>query len=355
MLKSLTIRDFSLIDRLELEFDRGLSVLTGETGAGKSLLFDALSLVLGGRASADQVRQGAERADVTARFDLQQRSAAQGWLADHDLDEGDELLLRRAVNADGRSRGYINGAPAPIGQLRELGDLLIEIHGQHEFQTLNKPTEQLRLLDLYAGHEDAIIQLEQDFSAWRDAASELEALRSQSARSPAELELMRHQVSELERHAVDADTLEALHADHRRLSNAEALIEATSSAMDRLAGNPANVIDELAAAISSLEKQVRADPALAEPLDLLNSALLQAQEAESVLRRQLRELETDPEALAGLDRQLGEIHDLARKHRVEAGDLMQQLESLRKALNDAEHADERETELAQRVDRKSVV
>ncbi len=343
MLTHLAIRDFALIERLDLEFSSGFSVLTGETGAGKSILLDALQLVLGGRASAGVLRAGASKADVSAAFDVRERPAVRSWLSDHDLEPEDaELLLRRVVNADGRSRAYVNGVQTPIQKMRELGDRLVEIHGQHEFQTLVRAPEQLRLLDLFANNTKLLSEVQAAFKRWRDLNAELEALRSSAAMSPAELDLLRHQVDELERVAVEPQELEALHAEHRQLASAESLMASTGQASEALADT---VTPQLSAVVQDLKRQQSTMPALSEPLDLLESALLQAQEAESVLSRQVRELEANPQRVAELDRQLDEIHSLARKHRLPAEDLPGHLVSLRARCEAAADADDTEQAL----------
>ncbi|MEM1091300.1 MAG: DNA repair protein RecN [Pseudomonadota bacterium] len=343
MLTHLAIRDFALIEQLDLEFSAGFSVLTGETGAGKSILLDALQLVLGGRASASVLRAGASKADVSAAFDVRERPAVRAWLSDHDLEPEDtELLLRRVVNADGRSRAYVNGVQTPIQKMRELGERLVEIHGQHEFQTLVRPPEQLRLLDLFANNTRLVSDVQAAFGRWRDINAELEALRSSAAMSPAELDLLRHQVDELERVAVEPQVLETLHAEHRQLASAESLMASTGQAAETLADA---VTPQLSAVVNDLKRQQSTMAALSEPLDLLESALLQAQEAESVLSRQVRELEANPQRVAELDRQLDEIHSLARKHRLAAEDLAGHLGALRSRCEAAADADETEQEL----------
>ncbi len=347
MLTRIAITDFALIESLELEFSSGFSVLTGETGAGKSILLDALQLVLGGRASASQLRVGGRKVDVSAAFDLAARPAIQAWLADHDLESDDgELLLRRVVGPDGRSRAYINAIQTPIQKMRELGDRLVEIHGQHEFQTLVRPAEQLRLLDLFANDDSALQRVRKAFVKWRDLNVALENLRQGAAMSEAELDLLRHQVEELERVAVSPEVLDGLHAQHKQLANAEVLIEVTYQASKDLSET---ITDRLAAVVKSLRRQVATLPALDEPIDLLQSALLQSQEAETALSRQLRELDADPQQVAALDQQLDAIHTLARKHRLGPEDLCGHLQALKQRCTNAEQAEEQELLLQQQL------
>ncbi len=347
MLTQLSITNYALIDTLELEFTTGFSVLTGETGAGKSILLGALQLVLGGRSSASTLRSADKKVDLCAVFDLQQRPSINQWLADHDLEsEEAELLLRRVIGSDGRSRAYINGVQTPIQKMRELGQQLVEIHGQHEFQTLVKPLEQQRLLDLYANNDKALAQVRRHFTQWRDLHGELEHLRSHGAMSPAERELLRHQVDELESTAVSAEALDALHARHKQLANAETLIAVTDRANQTLADQ---ITGPLSGVLQDLARQRDALPALDEPIDLLQSALLQAQEAESVLARHLRDLDADPAQVAALDQQLDTIHTLARKHRIAPEDLAGHLQVLKDRFEKAENAEEQEQQLIEKL------
>lgn len=169
MLAQLTISNFAIVRELDIDFQRGMTAITGETGAGKSIAIDALGLCLGGRADADMVRQGASRADLCARFQLKSSPSAQRWLIDNHLDDGNECLLRRVISADGRSRGFINGTAVPLSQLRDLGQLLIQIHGQHAHQLLLKPDHQKHLLDAYAGHDDLLQQMRASYQTWHQS------------------------------------------------------------------------------------------------------------------------------------------------------------------------------------------
>ncbi len=351
MFTTLSIRDFAVIDQLELEFSPGLTVFTGETGAGKSILFDALQLALGERATSAAVRSGCDRAEVTAEFHLENNPAIQQWLVEQDLDDGQTLLLRRVVTSQGRSRAYVNGTLVPVQTMKELGQKLVEIHGQHEHQTLTRSREQMRLLDVYAGLQDDLAALQRQFEAWKSANAELEALRAQAALSPAELDLIRYQVEELQAAAVSAEQLQELHDEHRRLAHSGDLIQATDQAATILDQGDASACDQIARAAGEISSQVKLEPALAEPLELMESALIQAREAAAALARVRAGMDTDPQRLEALDQQLSELHQLARKHRVEAEDLAQKLESLRERLNRAEQADSVERDLSDAVAR----
>ncbi len=351
MLTALSIRNFALIERLELEFEPGLSVFTGETGAGKSILFDALQLALGGRASAATVRD--QRCEVSAEFDLSRRPDLTQWLAAEELDLDEDLLLRRVLKAEGRSRAFINGVPVPAQKLRQLGDLLVEIHGQHEHQALTRRAEQLRLLDAYLNRPAEVAALAGLFEQWKAAQARLEALRAQAALSPAELDLLRYQIDELERHAVDAAELDGINDEQRRLAGMGDLIAAASEALASIEGESDDdgAGARLTAAVQRLERAARVDSSLGEPLELLQSALIQTQEAGIALNRYHQSQELDPERLALVEEQLAEIHQLARKHRVAPEDLKQQLAALETRLADAVEFEAREQGLNEEVGR----
>ncbi len=343
MLTALSIRNFALIDELDLEFDRGLSVFTGETGAGKSILIDALQLALGERASATTVRQ--RRCEISAEFDLADRADLGRWLAERDLDADGELLLRRVVTAEGRSRAYINGAPVPVQKLRRLGSMLVEVHGQHEHQALVRPAEQLRLLDAYLARPEELAALGAVFEAWKTAGAKLEGLRARAGLDPAELDLLRYQVEELERCAVPADELERLNDEQRRLAGMGDLIAAVGESLELTEGedDPDNgACARIAAAIRRLESAARLDPKLAEPLELLQAAQIQAQEAAAALNRYRQGLELDPQRLSQVEEQLADIYRLARKHRVEPQELTGQLATLGERLTDALEFEQRD-------------
>jgi DNA repair protein RecN (Recombination protein N) len=335
MLRSLTIRDFVIVDRLELEFAPGFTVLTGETGAGKSILIDALALVLGARAEAIVVRSGAERAEVSADFDLAGRADIGRWLRESDLAGDDEaFLLRRVVDASGRSRGFINGHAATAAQLREAGEFLVDIHGQHEHQSLLRAAAQRELLDGYGGLADAAVKVATLHRAWQQKHENRVAFETNAAAFAAEREQLDWQVKELETLKFSADEWPELTAEHSRLAHAASLIEAAQGAVDTLAEGDGASLSQVNAVVARLENLVEYDPQLREILDALESARIQLQEAAHALRRYGERLELDPQRLREVEGRLEAIHTAARKHRVQPEALPAKLEAAQARLQE---------------------
>ena len=335
MLDWIHLRDFVLIDRLELELQPGMTALTGETGAGKSILVDAIGLALGDRADAGVVRPGAERAEIHLGFDLSRLPEVRNWLVRHDLaDETDAAAcqLRRTISREGRSRAWINGHPCPVGQLRELGEQLVAIHGQHAHQALLKRPVQLALLDRHAGIDGLLDEMQARHAAWRALAERLDHLRTNAHELCQRIDFLRYQVQELEALSPRPDETETLRRDIRRLDAAgelqalcgglvDALYEAEDSAWSRIS----RAIDEVARAASH-------DPAFEEAAGLLADAAAPLEEAVATLRRLGEGLEPDPVRLEELNARLAELQRLARKHGVELEALPAHLEHLRQEL-----------------------
>ncbi|MDI1301262.1 MAG: DNA repair protein RecN [bacterium] len=317
MLSQLKIRDFAIVAGLELDFRRGLSVITGETGAGKSILMDALGLCLGDRAEAGVVRAGADRAEVSAGFDIHQHEAAQAWLRERELDAGDECWLRRTVTADGRSRAYINGSPATLADVKVLGEMLIDIHSQHEHQSLLRRENHRLLLDACAGLGAEARDLAASFQQWQRAAKELHTLTRAGAAQRERLELITHQLDELEKLGLAAGDYEKLERDHDALANLGTLLQSGDMVLDRLSENENdNAARCLQQALKTLEGERSHHPKLDEVAELLNSALIQIGEGAASLRHYLESLDADPARLAELEERLAAVHQMARKHRV---------------------------------------
>jgi DNA repair protein RecN (Recombination protein N) len=322
MLRALSIRDYVIVDRLDLELSAGFTALTGETGAGKSILVDALALALGGRADAGVIRAGAQRAEISADFDLAALPAVREWLAASDFDEGDgACLLRRTIDSGGRSRAFVNGRPATAAQLRELGDRLVDIHGQHEHQLLLRKDAQRALLDSYADCGDLANQVSKGFTAWRNLADQRAAREGAQATSARERELVAHEIRELEALAFDPRQWIEEQAEHRRLSHAQELIENVQACSDMLEDNL------LAQVAARLERAALLDPGLEQARIDVGTASLHAAEAAQALHRYLQDLEIDPARLASLDRRLKDVLDCARKHRVEPDGIPSLLEA----------------------------
>lgn len=354
MLKQLTIRNLAIIDSLDLEFTRGYTVLTGETGAGKSILIDAIGLAIGTRADAGLVRSGQDKAEISASFDLQGTDDARAWLREHDLGDGDDpelLVIRRVVYAEGRTRAYVNGAAVNAGQLRELGEHLIEIFGQSESQTLLRADVQRRLLDEYGGHQSELSAVREAAAAYAEAARQIERLRASGERDPAQLEFLRFQIRELEALNLGEQELQLLEAEHRKLAHAGRLLQDGGMAQDQLYGGDASAYDRLATIGGMLETLASIDANFGLALELVTSAQAQVHEAADSLRHALERLDLDPERLAQAEQRLAAIHELARKHRIKPAELGARLADLSAQLHDSEHAAGRLDALEQQKER----
>jgi DNA repair protein RecN (Recombination protein N) len=331
MLRSLSIRDFVIVDRLDLEFAGGFTALTGETGAGKSILVDALALVLGERSDAGLVREGAERADISAQFELQGQPQAVQWLERDDLaDEPGICILRRVLEANGRSRAYINGRPCTLQQIKEIGGRLVDIHGQHEHQSLMRPAAQRALLDAYAGAAEPAAAVAQTWREWQDLRRRREEVERNAQALAQERERLQFQAQELRRLAFSAQEWETLQADHKRLAHAASLLEAADFALETLSEGDAAALAGVNAAIARLNGALEYDPALREALDVLEPAQIQIQEAVYALRHYRNRIDVDPQRLQEAEQRLDAVHSTARKHRVTPDrlpDLLAELEA----------------------------
>jgi DNA repair protein RecN (Recombination protein N) len=277
MLRALNIRDFVIVDRLELDFAGGFTVLTGETGAGKSILIDALALALGERGDAGIVRQGADKAEISAEFDIAATKALRRWLDDNDLADDDRCLLRRVVDSGGRSRAFINGRTVTLAQLREAGEHLVDIHGQHEHQSLLRGGAQRALLDAYAGLDESAEAVASGWRRWQDAARQLAALETNAAAFAAEREQLEWQVRELDALKFSVDEWQELQQEHARLAHAQSLIEGAQFAMDALSDGDNSSVSQLATVSSRLSHLLDYDARLKEIIDVIASAQAQAQ------------------------------------------------------------------------------
>jgi DNA repair protein RecN (Recombination protein N) len=322
MLRRLTIRDFVIVDRLELEFERGFGALTGETGAGKSILLDALGLALGGRADSASVRSGRDKADIAAEFGVAAGSALARWLAEQDVpvDDG-AALLRRVVESGGRSRAWINGVPVSLGQLREAGEWLADIHGQHAHHALLRPDAQRALLDVHAGAGELAREVADCYREWQRFVELRRAADRDSAASERQRELLAWQVRELDELAFDADEWAEINTEHSRLSHAAGLIEGADEVLAALAEGELAVTSQLQHVSARIDAMAGIDAALGDARELLAGAAIQADEALHALRRYRDRLELDPERLAQIDRRIGAVTDIARKYRVAPEDL----------------------------------
>jgi len=348
MLVHLSVHNYAIVEHLDLELDRGMSVISGETGAGKSIMLDALGLTLGDRADSGVVRPGADKADILASFDLGDIPEAHTWLAERDLATDGPCILRRVITAEGRSRGYINGTPCPLGDLKALGELLIDIHSQHEHQSLLKVDTHRRLLDEYAGAQELSRQVNLAAQRWKQTRSELERLASQGDEQRARHQLLSYQLEELENLGLGDNELEQLEQDHKALTNAEGLLAACRQVIEQCSESDAgNVLSALTSSLSRLSGVQGQPGPLNEAANLLASAQIQVEEAVGELNRFLDHFEADPQRQQQLEERLDTIYTLARKHRIHPSELpamQQQLFDELEGLNADDQATERLSE-----------
>ncbi|WP_405120186.1 DNA repair protein RecN [Pseudomonas leptonychotis] len=348
MLVHLSVHNYAIVEHLDLELDAGMSVISGETGAGKSIMLDALGLTLGDRADSGVVRPGADKADILASFDLSNIAEARAWLAERDLENDGPCILRRVITAEGRSRGYINGSPCPQGDLKALGELLIDIHNQHEHQSLLKPETHRRLLDEYAGSQELARQVQLAAQRWKQTKNELERVSSIGDEQRARHQLLSYQLEELDNLALGENELEQLELEHKNLTNAESLLSACRLVIEQCSENDAgNVLSALTNSLNRLGAFQGQPGALSEATNLLASAQIQVEEAVGELNRFLDHFDADPERLRQMEERLDAIYTLARKHRIQPSELgarQQQLFEELESLNADDQAAERLTD-----------
>lgn len=314
MLRHLSIRDFVIVAALDLEFDSGFSVFSGETGAGKSILIDALALALGERADASVVRTGCGRADITAEFTPHDRVAR--WLDEHAFDAEDSVMLRRVIDANGRSRAFINGTSATLAQLRELGEMLVDIHGQHAHQLLMRPDAQRELFDTHAGLVADAANVARAWRVWRDATQAIDAAKAHERELQLEREKLAWQLAELDKLAPQAGEWDEVSNEHKRLSHSANLIEGVRGTLNALSESDDAMLAQLGAIVSKLRSLADYDTALGDALASLEPAEIQLQEAVYSLSHYAQRVDLDPERLAQVEARLDALHSTARKFRL---------------------------------------
>lgn len=329
MLTQLTVSNYAIAERVELQFSSGMTALTGETGAGKSIVLDALGLVMGGRADAGAVRHGAKRADITASFDLTRIPDARAWLEQHELDDREDCILRRTISKDGRSKAFINGQPCPLSQLKDLGGMLMDIHSQHQHQSLMHKETHRKLLDEFAGADDLAERTRAAWKQWHQTRQKLEKRRQNADEAEARLQLLRYQVEELDRLALEAGEQETLEQEQAQLSQADAVLHSSHQAALLCTEDETSAAALVRQALHQLEQLPVDVPALADTLQMLNEAHIQISEAGDNLRHFVEDYEADPARLAEVEERLSAIYQMARKHRItpeELPDLHQRLQ-----------------------------
>lgn len=344
MLKSLTIKNLAVIESVDLAWSAGFTVLTGETGAGKSILIDAIGLIIGTRADVGLIRSGADRAEVTAEFLIGRGSSAHTWLVEQMLDDADEpllLVIRRLLQAGGRGRIFINGTPVTLTQLRELGASLIDVFGQSESQTLLQADIQRSLLDDFGQLHPQHDETAQAAAKVHEIDNTINALKASAARDPAQLQFLRFQVDELDALQLSVDELETLEQDHRRLAGAGRLLQDGGQAQELLYDGDDSLYDRLSQARNLIEGLVTLEPSLAHAVTAINDAQAQVADAAETLRQTLSRMDLDPDRLTQIEARLQAIHDLARKHRVRTDELPTYHGQLRAQLDSVEHSAEK--------------
>src|SRR5690625_457832 len=346
MLRTLHIRDFVIVDKAEIHFEPGFTVFSGETGAGKSILIDALSLTLGGLCDTGVIRERARRTDISAIFDVPDTLST--WLEEHGFDHQDDLILRRTVDTQGRSRGYINGVPTTLSQLRQVSENLIDIHGQHAHQSLLKPTHQRALLDAQGAHLELSRDVRQAWLQWQTAENALRQATEHAATREQERQALEWQLADLTALDLKQDEWDALTNDHNRLAHAQALLDGASQALVALDADDISARTLLNRAASQLQRLRQHDAGLDNITASLDSALIATDEAISDLNSYLSDLDLDPDALAQAEQRMSAIFDTARKLRVEPAELPALKEQLRSQLDAHQQAADTD-KLAERV------
>lgn len=348
MLTQLTINNFAIVRQLEIELAKGMSVITGETGAGKSIAIDALGLCLGQRIETSMVREGQERAEICATFFIEPTNPAYQWLQEQELQDPDnpsDCILRRVINADGRSKAFINSTPVSASQLKEIGQYLIHINGQHASQLLLKNDYQLQLVDTFAHHHDLLVQMREDYRAWKNLQTQVKTFQQKVAENEAKKQLLQYQVEELNEFALRPNEYLELEEDQRRLSNSEQLTQLSQSALQLLSENETVSIDSmLYRATQYIDELSELDPRYVSVQTMLNDALIQVQEATSEVQHLASHIEQDPMLLQEIEQRLGQALQLARKHNVKPEELVdwhKKLKAELTALLDFSESEER--------------
>ncbi len=317
MLLQLNIQNFAIVKSLDIDWQSGMTTITGETGAGKSIAIDALGLCLGDRATTNVVRPNTKKAELAATFETQNNTSAQQWLTQHDLllDSNSECILRRVISAEGRSKAYINGSQVPLVQLKEVGQLLINIHGQHDHQLIVKSSQQCKLLDEYANHKSVIDEVRHYYQQWHKLSKELTLLQQNKQQREAQQQLLQYQVNELNEFALQAGEFETLESDYKRHANAQDLLDTTLQSLQILVENEnSNVLDSLRLCSENISSLARLDNRLNNVATILSDSFIQLEEAGADLKHYYQELELDPQAYAIIEDRYSSALQLAKKH-----------------------------------------
>lgn len=348
MLTELHIRHFAIVKSLDIEFTQGMTAITGETGAGKSIALDALSLCLGSRAEASLVRPGCDKAEITALFSIAEQSPADCWLRQQELDADNECVLRRVISKDGRSKAWINGSPVPLSQQKALAPLLVNIHGQHEHQLLTRDDHQLHLLDSFARHQQLLDDTATNYREWADTEKRYRQHQQQRADREAQRQLLEYQVQELDEFALQEGEFEQLEADHKRLSNSRQLLESSSFALNALYDGEHNNANGLVqSALTRLQEAADMDSQLTPMNNLLQQAMVHIEESALELRHYQEAITLDGGELEQIEQRMGQALKLAKKHQLAAAELHQHHQQLKQQLQELHAGDVANEQLAE--------
>ncbi len=353
MLAHLSVNNFAIVKSLQLELAKGMTSITGETGAGKSIAIDALGLCLGGRADASSVRQGENKTDISASFVLDNNINATRWLEDNDLMDGCECILRRVITKEGRSRAFINGSPVPASQLKALGQLLINIHGQHAHHQLMKSDYQLSMLDQYAGHTNLLNKTKRFYQNWRQSDNHLKQITLNNQENLAQKQLLEYQIKELNDLSLGEDEFSKLEQEHKRLNNSGELASTCQQAIELIyEGEDVNALNILQTANHSLVQLAELDKSLSNLPNMISEAIIQLEEANSELRDYLDGIEVDPARMAQVEERFSKVISTSRKHHVMPEELYQHHQSLLKQIAELDNSDEKMNALAAEVEER---
>ncbi|WOH37572.1 DNA repair protein RecN [Thalassotalea fonticola] len=334
MLLNLAIKNFAIVSFVEIDWQKGMTTITGETGAGKSIAIDALGLCLGSRALANTVRPGSNKAELTATFEIADIPKASKWLSAHDLQQDNECIVRRVISAEGRSKAYINGSPVPLAQLKDLGQYLLNIHGQHDHQLIMKNLEQRRLLDDYANHQELLTDLKFYQNQWHSLKSELQILQQNKQQRLAQQQLLQYQVKELDEFALQEHEFTQLEADFKRNSNAQQLLLLSEQCVQEISADEQfNLLDKLQKATEHLNQLAELDSSVKSIATLVNEARIQFEEASHDLVDYQQSIDLDPQTFALIEERYSTAIDLARKHKVAPENLVDFHQNICKELN----------------------
>lgn len=351
MLTQIQIRNLVTIQEAILELQSGTTVITGETGTGKSIIIDAIELALGDRATPDVIRAGQDKAEINLSFDISKSLEAREWLKNYDLDQNNECIIRRTITKDGRSRSYINGMPTTLQPLRELSELLISIHGQHNHQSLLKSETQRDMLDHFAGHFGLVDQVRALYEEWKQLSNELNELKKLGSERTKRSDFLKYQLEELDALNLTPDEFQALDLEHKQLAHAEELIKNIHTSLNAISQNEENnALHYLHHALHALENIRQVNPKISTWIESLKNAIIHASDAESELYRYLDSINLDPDRLQLVEQRIGILFDIARKHKVAPQELYELQQKLSKELANLDSTDTRLSELNQKID-----